>query len=122
MSYGYAFTFFSLPRGSQSGWFARNWKWFLLTVVLGLILLAALFIGGVVSLVFGMMKSSEPYQHAVEVATNDVRATRQLGEPIMPGWYAAGNINVFGAAGAVELLIFLNGKLRHGILFVSARK
>src|SRR5262249_2787694 len=122
MSYGYASTPLPPPPGSQPGWFARNWKWFLPTVVLGPILLAALFIGGVVSLVFGMMKSSEPYQHAVEVATNDARAPRQLGEPITPGWYAGGNINVSGAAGAAELLIPLNGKLRHGTLYVSARK
>jgi Cytochrome oxidase complex assembly protein 1 len=120
MSYGYAST--PLPPGSQPGWFARNWKWFLPTVVLGPVLLAALFIGGVVSLVFGMMKSSEPYQHAVNVAIHDTRATLRLGDPITPGWYASGNINVSGEAGAAKLEIPLNGKYGHGTLYLTARK
>src|SRR5262249_36191983 len=121
MSYGYAPAPLP-PPPSQASWFARNWKWFLPTVVLGPILLAALFIGGVVSLVFGMMKSSEPYQHALDVAIHDARATGQLGAPITPGWYASGNINVSGAAGAAELAIPLIGKYGRGTLYVSARK
>src|SRR5215475_2389661 len=122
MSYGHAPTPLPPRPGSQPGWFARNWKWFLPTVVLGPILLATLFIGGVVSLVFGMLKSSEPYQHAVDVAIHDTRATLELGDPITPGWYATGNINVSGAAGRAELEIPLNGKLRRGTLHVSATK
>ena len=122
MSYGYAPAPLPPPPGAQPGWFARNWKWFLPTVVLGPILLAALLIGGVVSLVFGMLKSSEPYQHAVDVAIHDTRAALELGDPITTGWYATGNINVSGATGGAELEIPLHGKLRRGTLYVTARK
>ena len=89
MSYGYVPTPLP-PPVSRPSWFSRNWKWFLPTVMVGPILLIGLFIGGIFSLVFGMMKSSEPYQHAVGVAASDPRVVSELGAPITPGWYASG--------------------------------
>jgi len=86
------------------------------------VLLIALFIGGIVTLVFGMIKSSEPYQHALAAASHNARVTTELGEPVEPGWLASGNINESGAAGEANLAIPLNGKLRHGTVFVVARK
>jgi cytochrome oxidase complex assembly protein 1 len=122
MSYGYAPAPLAPPPFRQESWIARNWKWFVPTVALGIILLAVLVIGGVFSLVFAIMKSSEPYQHAVDVAVHDARATGQLGTPVTPGWFATGNINVSGAAGYADLSIPLNGKLRHGTVYLRARK
>jgi hypothetical protein len=110
------------PPVSRPSWFARNWKWFLPTVVVGPILLIALFIGGVLSLVFGMMKSSEPYKHAVAEATHDTRVTGQLGAPVTPAWYAGGNIRLSGSSGEADISIPLNGTLRHGTVYVVASK
>ena len=66
MSYGYV-PGPPLPPPTVQGhnWFSRNWKWFIPTVILVPILAIALFVGGILSFVFGMIKSSEPYQHAV---------------------------------------------------------
>lgn len=125
MSYGYVPA--PMPPMSpmpiqQPSWFSRNWKWFLPTAIVGAILLLALFIGGIFALIFGAMKSSEPYQYAVTMASADARVTAQLGAPITPGWYANGNINVSGSSGNADLSIPLNGKLRHGTVYVIARK
>ena len=120
MSYGY------VPpppsTAQRPSWFSRNWKWFIPTVVVVPVLLIALFVGGIVSLVFGMIKSSEPYQHALAAASHDSRVTAELGEPVEPGWLASGNINESGAGGEANLAIPVNGKLRHGTVYVVARK
>jgi hypothetical protein len=108
-----------IPRKS---WFARNWKWFIPTVILVPLLLLALFIGVIFSAVFGMMKSSEPYQHAVAAASQDARVSSQLGTPVKPGWYATGNVNISGDSGDADIAIPLNGTLHHGTVYVAARK
>jgi len=123
MSYGYVPAPPPPPPAAQGpSWFSRNWKWFIPTVIVVPVLLIALFIGGIVTLVFGMIKSSEPYQHALAAASQNARVTTELGEPVEPGWLASGNINESGAAGEANLAIPLNGKLRHGTVFVVARK
>ncbi len=78
--------------------------------------------GALLTFVFGLMKSSEPYQHAVAIASSNPDVVRELGAPIAPGWFASGNINVSGSSGDADLSIPLNGKLRHGTVYVVAKK
>lgn len=108
----------ALPRS----WFSRNWKWFVPTLVLGLVLLLALFVGGLLTLIFGLLKSSEPYQHAVAVASSNPDVVRELGAPVSPGWYVSGNINVSGTSGDANLAIPLKGSLHRGTVYVVAKK
>jgi hypothetical protein len=122
MSYGYVPAPLPPPPMSQPSWFSRNKKWFIPTVIVVPILLIALFVGGILALVFGMMKSSEPYKHALTVAQADARVTAQLGTPVMPGWYAGGNINYSGSSGSADLSIPLNGPQRHGTVYVVAKE
>jgi len=110
------------PLALPKSWFARNWKWFVPTLILGLVLLLALFVGGLVTFVFGLLKSSEPYQHAVSVASSNPDVVRELGTPIAPGWYLSGNINVSGSSGDADLAIPLKGSLHRGTVYVLAKK
>jgi hypothetical protein len=103
-------------------WFSRNWKWLVPTVVLGLVLLVAVAVGALLTFVFGLLKSSEPYQHAVAVASSNPDVVRELGAPIAPGWYVSGSINVSENSGDANLAIPLNGTLRHGTVYVVAKK
>jgi hypothetical protein len=121
MSYGYAPPPPPLP-AKQASWFSRNWKWFVPTVIIVPVLLVALLVGAILSFVFGAIKTSEPCQHAVATASHDARVTAQLGEPVETGWLVNGNINVSGPAGEADLAIPLNGRLRHGTVYVVARK
>src|ERR1041385_1085037 len=110
------------PPSRRKSWFGRNWKWFIPTIILGPLFLLALFIGVIFSAVFGMMKSSEPYQHAVVMASQSAQVRAQLGSPVTPGWYATGNINVSGDSGDADIAIPLTGTLRHGTVYVTAKK
>lgn len=110
------------PVALPKNWFARNWKWFVPTLILGLVLLLALFVGGSLTLIFGLLKSSEPYQHAVSVASSNHDVVRELGAPVSPGWYVSGNINVSGTSGDANLAIPLKGSLHRGTVYVVAKK
>ncbi len=122
MSYGYAPAPFPPQPIQQPNWFSRNWKWFIPTIIIGPILLIVLFVGGLFTLGMSVIKSSEPYQHAVSAAANDARVTTQLGTPVTPGWYAGGRFNASGPRGDVNLFIPLNGSLRNGTVYVVATR
>ncbi|HXB19972.1 MAG TPA: cytochrome c oxidase assembly factor Coa1 family protein [Candidatus Solibacter sp.] len=104
---------------SRKSWFARNLAWFLPVIIVFFIVT---FVAGVVSLVLGVMKSSEPYQHAVQIAIHDPKVINQLGDPVVPGWYATGSINLSGNSGTADLRIPLQGPARKGSLYVIANK
>jgi hypothetical protein len=110
------------PMPLPESWFSRSWKWFVPTLILGLVLLLALFVGGLLTFVFGLLKSSEPYQHAVAIASSNPDVVRELGAPIAPGWYVSGNINVSESSGEANLAIPLNGSLHRGTVYAIAKK
>ena len=123
MSYGYVPAPMPPMPVQRPSWFSRNWKWFLPTVIVGPILLIVALIAGFFTLGMSVIKSSEPYQYAVSTAVNDARVAEQLGAPITPAWYAGGRFNASQRSyGDVDLLIPLNGKLRHGTLYVKGVK
>lgn len=106
-----------VQRGSS-----RKVVWIVVTVVLSLVVLVLLFVGAIAFVVFGALRSSEPYQHAVQVAAHDPRVLEKLGAPVRPGWLTAGSINVAGDSGSADLTITLEGAAHKGKLYVVARK
>ena len=109
----------SPPVASKAG---GKLKWVILSVVLGILLLVGIFVAAIFMIVFGAMRSSEPYQHAVQVASHDPRVLGRLGAPIKPGWLTGGTINVAGGSGAADLTISVEGSRGKGTIFVVARK
>jgi Cytochrome oxidase complex assembly protein 1 len=109
-------------RTPPTSWLGRNWKWALplgcLTGVVGLVAFAA----GIVLLVFGFMKSSDVYQNAVsECRASDV-VIEAIGEPVEPGWYVTGNINVNGSSGRADITIPISGPKGTGTIYAIANK
>jgi hypothetical protein len=109
----------SPPVAGKSG---SKLKWIIISVVLVIFVVVALFVVGIVSIVFGAIKSSDPYQHAVQVATHDPRVLARLGTPIKEGWIPAGSINVSGGSGQADLSISVEGSRAKGTIYVVARK
>ncbi len=111
-------------RSSQlsSSWFSRNWKW---AVPLGCLTGLALFIASIAALVlfvFGLVARSDVYQYALEHARSSPSVVEAMGEPVEPGWYVSGTINVTGASGNADIAIPISGPKGAGTLYVSARK
>ena len=105
-----------------STWLGRNWKWCVPVVAALLLALFAAFIFGILALVFGAMKSSGPYQHAMATAQADPAVGAELGTPIQAGWLVQGNFSSNGGDGEANLAIPLDGPKADGTLFVVAKK
>ena len=103
-------------------WWARHWKWVVpagcLTGVVGV----AGFIALIVGLVFGLIKSSTPYQQALAKAQRDPVVIGRLGAPIQGGMLVSGNVSLSGGTGEASLAIPLQGSRGSGTLYVEARQ
>src|SRR5262245_39035723 len=106
------------PVAGKSG---SKLKWIILSVVLGILLLVALFVAAIFAIVFGSVRSSEPYQHAMQVASQDPRVLARLGAPVKPGWLFGGSINVAGDSGNADLSIPVEGSRGKGTIYVVAK-
>jgi len=72
--------------------------------------------------VFGMIKSSEPYKHAVAQAQASPQVTTAIGTPVEPGFMAGGTYNVNNNNGSADLVIPVKGPKGSGTIFVTATK
>ena len=102
-------------------WWQRNWKWFV-PVCFGSIVLFAGFIVLIVTIVFGMLKSSDAYKDALAMARANPHVRDALGSPIEDGFLVMGNINVSGSSGQADLSIPVYGPQGNGTIYVVASK
>lgn len=106
----------------QPGWWTRNWKWFVPTGCLFIVALTIASVAALTSFVFGMMKSSDAYAHAMTTARANPDVVEALGSPITEGFFISGEVNVNGASGKADLAIPVTGPKASGTIFVDARK
>ena len=109
-------------RNPSPGWWRRNWKWLVPMLAAVLLTLFVAAILAFMSAIFGMIKSSDAYQHPLQQAQRSPAAIAALGEPMKPGWLVMGNINVNGPSGDANLQIPVAGPKGSGDLFVEAKK
>ncbi len=110
-----------LPQERSTTWWQRNWKWFV-PVCLGSVVLFAGFIVLILTIVFGMMKSSDAYKDALAMARANPYVQDALGSPIEEGLLVAGNINISGSSGYADLAIPVSGPDGSGTIYVVASK
>ena len=97
--------------------------WWLIPIgCLGIIGIIVAFCVFIVTFVFGLMKSSEPYKVAVEAARQDAEVTAALGSPIEPGMFPSGNISTSGSTGEANLSIPISGPNGSATIDVNATK
>ncbi|WP_170288202.1 cytochrome c oxidase assembly factor Coa1 family protein [Marilutibacter maris] len=106
----------------QRNWWQRNWKWAVPVIGLSLLGLMAAAIFGLLSLVSGMMRSSEPYRHALAEARASAEVVAALGEPIEAGFMPSGNININNDAGEADLSIGVEGPDGEATVYVEATR
>ena len=94
----------------------------IILAVIAVVLLIGLFVGGLLAVIFGFLRSSEAYQHGVQVGTTDPRVIAELGAPVKPAWLFSGSVEESGSSGSADLSINLKGSRRNGTLHVVAKK
>ena len=100
----------------------RNWKWFVPTGCLAVLLLVVAFVAFIIAVVFGAMKSSDVYKTALAKAKADPRVIAALGSPIDAGFFVSGNRNVSGSSGNADLTIPISGPEGKGTIYFVASK
>ena len=110
------------PVTSKPNWWKRNWKWFVPLGCLSVAFLFLAFVGSILVIVFGAMKSSDVYREALARASADPTVIEALGSPIKDGFLISGNTNVNGASGESNLAIPISGPKGKGTIYVSANK
>ena len=106
----------------QRGWWSRNWKWFVPTLILLFALLITGFVFGIVALVFGSMKMSDPYKYAMDQAQHSPVVVQRIGQPIESGMFISGQINVNGPTGHADLAIPISGPKGKATIYVVGDK
>jgi hypothetical protein len=112
----------SLPQEKSRNWWQRNWKWFVPVGCLGALVLFAAFIMFIVTLVFGMIKSSDVYKDALATARAHPSVVKALGSPIEEGIFVMGSINMSGSSGNADLAIPISGPNGKGTIYAVASK
>jgi len=110
------------PGTPQRGWWSRNWKWVVPVGCVGIIAALAAFIGIIMAIVFGAIRSTDAYKGALRAAQNDPRVIAALGTPMKPGLFAGGNVNINGGTGHAEIDIPITGPKGKGTIYAEATK
>jgi hypothetical protein len=115
-----------LPRARSpkkpTTWWQRNWKWFVPVGCLGLLAIFTGFVVLIVTIIFGMVKSSDVYKDALAAARAEPAVEMALGTPIEEGLFVMGNINISGSSGQADLAIPISGPRDKGTIYAVAEK
>jgi hypothetical protein len=106
----------------NANWWHRNWKWFVPVGCLTTLLVMAAGVAMIISLVFGLMKSSDVYGEALARVRADPSVVAVLGQPIKEGWFAGGNISINGPSGEAALSIPVSGPKGDATIYLEADK
>ena len=106
----------------RKNWWDRNWKWFVPTGCLGLIVLFGLFIAGIFFGVTSMMKDSDAYKGAMTELQHNEIVKEKLGNHVETDGMVSGNISINNDTGNCDLQIPIKGSKGKGTLFVVAEK
>ncbi|HEY0369176.1 MAG TPA: cytochrome c oxidase assembly factor 1 family protein [Chthoniobacterales bacterium] len=110
------------PVTPRRSWWSRNWKWFVPTGCLTIVLAGVVFVCAIVFLVFGIIKSSDVYKTSLARAKNDPAVIEALGTPVKEGMFVSGNTHVEGPAGDANISIPISGPKGKGTVYAVATK
>jgi Cytochrome oxidase complex assembly protein 1 len=111
-----------VPQPSKPNWWVRNWKWFVPTGCLTLLVLCAAFAATIAIVVFGAVKSTDVYKGAVARAKANPAVVAALGSPITEGMFVSGSSHVTGASGQSDLVIPISGPKGKASIYLKAVK
>jgi hypothetical protein len=110
------------PMPDRRGWWDRNWKWFVPTGCLTVLLAGAMFVAGIFALVVGMMRQSDAYGEAMRRARASTQLQAAIGTPMEEGRFVTGSFEESGPSGTASLAIPVSGPRGGATIYVEGRK
>lgn len=107
---------------AQKNWWGRNWKWFVPVGCLSVLVLVAGFLALIVSIVFGVIRSSDVYQEALHRARQSPSVQAELGSPVEAGFLVMGEIKTQNTTGTARIEIPISGPKGSGTITAHAEK
>jgi len=106
------------PTAARKGWFSRNWKWLVPTVLIVFFILPLALLGSI----FAAMKNSDVAKESLLRAQKNAFVVQKLGTPIEEGWLVSGSINTSTTSGDADLAVPISGPKGQGKVYVTAHK
>ncbi|WP_431244688.1 cytochrome c oxidase assembly factor Coa1 family protein [Flavobacterium sp. P21] len=106
----------------KRSWWARNWKWFVPTGCMSLIVLFALFLFGVFFEVTSIMKDSEAYKESMTLVQHNKILIEKLGSPIETDGMLSGSVSTTNDVRKCDVQVPLKGPKGKATLFVVGEK
>ncbi len=89
----------------RKSWWERNWKWFVPTGCVSILLIFVVFIASIFFGVTSMMTNSDAYKGAMTEAQKNKLVIEKLGTPIEDDGMTSGNISTTNDSGNCNLQI-----------------
>ncbi|MCV2487206.1 cytochrome c oxidase assembly factor 1 family protein [Flavobacterium sp. SH_e] len=106
----------------RKSWWNRNWKWFVPTGCLSLLVLFALFIVGIFFEVTSIIKDSDAYKESITAVQNNKIVVEKLGSPIETDGMVSGNITSNNNVRTCDVQVPIKGPKGKATLFVVGEK
>jgi len=106
----------------RKSWWERNWKWFVPTGCVSILLIFVVFIASIFFGVTSMMTNSDAYKSAMTETQKNKLVIEKLGTPIEDDGMTSGSINMTNDTGNCDLQIPIKGPKGKATLFVVAEK
>ncbi|MFC0781243.1 cytochrome c oxidase assembly factor Coa1 family protein [Flavobacterium sp. HJSW_4] len=106
----------------RKSWWNRNWKWFVPSGCLTLLVLFGLFIGGIFYEATSVIKDSDAYKESMAKLQNNKTVMEKLGSPIETDGIVSGVITSYNSVRACDVEVPIKGPKGKGTLFVVGEK
>ena len=110
------------PMPDRRGWWSRNWKWFVPSGCLVLVLLVVALVAGIFTMVMGMMRGSAAYDEAMRAARANPALVAAIGTPIEDGSLVTGSFEETGPTGKASLAIPVEGPRGKATIYIEGAK
>jgi len=110
------------PEPLKKSWLERRPLWKIPLGCLILFLLIGIFGSIVMTIITTSFHNSDVYKQAVAKAVESSQVRDAIGEPIHPGWFVSGQLNVSGGTGSADLLIPISGPRGSGSIRAVATR
>jgi hypothetical protein len=110
------------PPPHPKNWLQRHWVLAIVGSCLVLMLLFAGFIVTIFAVVETSLRKTDSYVQTLAKARSNPLVIEKFGQPLEPGWFGSGNIQVSGPSGSADFEIPVFGPKAKGKIYGVAKK